>query len=113
MEKFDGREKAIVIEPECDIWIWGSDNSLAEAIGWESQIGIRDWLLGKGFEFDMANKPLRPKEAIEAVLRVNKTPRSSSLYKRITSKISLGNCRDRAFLRLKDTLQIWFPPGAP
>ena len=108
--KFGERAKSIVIEPECDIWMWGSDNSLAQAIGWELDVGIRDWLGENGYAFDGSNKPLRPKEAIEAVLRVNRTARSSSLYKRITSHISLANCGDPAFVRLKQSLQIWFPP---
>lgn len=36
--------KSIVIEPELESWVWGSDNSMREALRWEAASGIRDWL---------------------------------------------------------------------
>jgi hypothetical protein len=101
--------KAIVIEPEADVWVWGSDNALAEVFEWPLAIGIRDWLRNKGHEFDGADKPIRPKEALEALIPVHKKPRSSALYKKITSRISLARCHDPAYLRLRNTLRAWFP----
>lgn len=102
--------KTIVISPEVDIWLWGSDNALREVFQWPLQEGVRDFLHAKGFAFSADGKPLRPKEALEAMVPVHRQPRSSALYEKVTNKISLQNCRDPAFLRLRDQLRIWFSP---
>lgn len=103
------RAKAIVITPEVDIWMWGSDNKLAEVLKWPRQESIRDWLRDAGFDVTENGKPQRPKEALEAVFRVCKRPRSSAAYQQIAAGISLARCEDPAFLRLRDQLQRWFP----
>lgn len=103
------RAKAIVIAPELDIWMWGSDNKLAEILKWPRQESIRDWLRDRGFDFLNHGKPQRPKEALEAVFRVCKQPRSSAAYQQIAAGISLSRCEDPAFLRLRDSLRRWFP----
>jgi len=41
--------KAIVIAPELDVWMWGSDNKLAELLHWPLAESIREWLDNKGF----------------------------------------------------------------
>jgi len=102
------RAKAIVIAPEVDAWVWGSDNVLREVFDWPHASPIRDWLRGKGFAFDRTGKPLRPKEALDAMRPVHKLARSSALYEKITSRISLTHCTDAAFVRLKSQLQAWF-----
>jgi hypothetical protein len=104
------RAKAIVIEPEVDIWIWGSDNALSNALQWSGRQSIREWLANNAYTFDGNQKPVRPKEALDRLLRHLEQPRSSVLYERTTSKISLAKCVDEAFNRLKLTLQSWFPP---
>ena len=38
------RAKAIVIDPELETWIWGSDNTLIQLLGWKVTKGIRPWL---------------------------------------------------------------------
>jgi hypothetical protein len=101
--------KAIVIEPELDIWIWGSDNAVESAIEWPPGKGVREWLREQGFELDANQKPVRPKEALEAALRVPALPRSSALYQHVAGRISLARCEDEAFIRLRKQLQIWFP----
>ena len=88
---WSGRGKAIVIEPEVDVWVWGSDNALEEAIGWTESVRVRDYLREQKFEFDANNKPLRPKEAFETVLFRNRAPRSSALYEKIARKVSIRN----------------------
>ncbi len=107
------RAKAIVITPEVDIWIWGSDNALEPLLKWNLPHGIRAWLADAGFEFDQTGKPLRPKEALEAVLRQLRQPRSSALYEAVAQRISLQNCRDAAFRTLRERLVHWFPPNKP
>jgi hypothetical protein len=101
--------KAIVIAPELDIWLWGADNALRDILQWPQAGTIRDWLQDQGFAFDANVKPVRPKEALEAMVPIHRQPRSSALYEKITSRISLQRCVDPAFLRLRATLQSWFP----
>jgi len=100
--------KAIVIAPELDTWVWGGDNVLGEIFQWPLDDGIRDWLKSKGFDFDVHGKPLQPKEALDAMRSVHQLPRSSALYEKITSRISLRRCVDPAFSRLRTALQGWF-----
>ncbi len=109
-EGWGDRAKSIVIAPELDVWMWGNDNVLSEVMNWPHTQGIRDWLRARKFEFDGSDKPLRPKEALEALTPVHRLPRSSSMYEAIASKISLRRCTDRAFLRMQDALRIWFAP---
>jgi hypothetical protein len=106
---WQGAAKSIVIEPEVDVWVWGSDNAIEEIIEWPQGKRLRDWLRLEGFEFGTNQKPIRPKEAIEAALRVAGTPRSSALYQRIAERISLSRCADPAFARLRNQLRKWFP----
>jgi hypothetical protein len=104
--------KAIVIAPELDIWLWGADNSLQDCLHWPLDETIRAWLQNKGFVFNAQGKPERPKEALEAMVRTHRQPRSSALYEKITGRISLRRCSDPAFCRLRDALRSWFPAAA-
>lgn len=101
--------KAIVIEPEVDVWVWGSDNAVQQVIEWPAGQGIRDWLRDRGFSFDCNNKPTRPKEAMEEAMRKTRSPRSSALYQQIAERISVRHCKDNAFARLRTQLISWFP----
>ena len=101
--------KAVVIAPELDIWLWGADNTLRESLQWPLDGSIRSWLQNQGFVFDASGKPERPKEALEAMVRIHRQPRSSALYEKITGRISLRRCSDPAFGRLRDALRNWFP----
>ncbi len=103
------RAKTIVIAPEVDVWLWGNDNVLRDALHWPQDGAIRDWLRGKGFEFDADDKPVRPKDALDAMRPVHKQARSSAMYEKVTKRISLQNCTDLAFVRLRTQLQSWFP----
>lgn len=105
------RGKAIVIKPEVDVWVWGNDNALRSTLDWPLDQAIRDWLRERGFEFGADEKPVRPKEALDAMRPVHKQPRSSALYEKITSQISLPRCTDHAFIRLRAQLMEWFPAG--
>jgi hypothetical protein len=105
--------KAIVISPELDIWMWGSDNAVEQTIEWTNPQGIREWLSNKQFRFDANNKPSRPKEALETALRQINMPRSSALYQKIASRISLPRCVDPAFQKFRNKLIEWFPQPPP
>ncbi len=101
--------KAIVIEPELDVWMWGSDNAIEQTLDWPAGKSIRVWLQEHGFSFEANDKPTRPKEALEAALQIPNLPRSSALYEKIAGKISLRKCTDEAFKRLRAQLVAWFP----
>ena len=102
--------KTVVVSPELDIWLWGGENALREVLEWKKGGRIRDWLKKRGFCFAQTGKPERPKEAMDAIMRELRVPRSSALYEKIAQKISLKRCVDPAFLCLKKQLQAWFPP---
>ncbi|MCM8613967.1 hypothetical protein [Accumulibacter sp.] len=102
------RAKVIVISPEVDIWLWGADNALHEVLQWRKATPIRDWLHAQGFDFDVQGKPRQPKEAMEAVCREQRLPRSSAIYEKITGRISLQHCTDPTFQRLRRQLLGWF-----
>lgn len=99
---------AIVIEPELDVWVWGSDNALHQVLGWRNEESIRRWLEARDFAMSEQGKPLRPKEALEEVLRECRTPRSAAIYHKIISRISIGKCVDPAATRLASVLRHWF-----
>lgn len=102
------RAKAIVIEPEVDVWMWGAEAHLRSTMGWEFEEGIRAWLQAQAFAFGDDGKPARPKEALEAAFRRAKVPRSSARYEHVAQRISLASCIDPAFVRLRAALATWF-----
>lgn len=106
--RWGAHAKSIVIDPELDIWLWGADSTLRDLLQWPLDGGIHAWLQAQGFAFDTRGKPQRPKEALEALVRIHRLPRSSALYEKITSRISLRRCSDPAFVRLRTALKAWF-----
>ena len=110
-----GRRRAVVIEPELDVWMWATEAAMRTALEWTRPGGIRDWAAAHlGTDFDERGKPVRtdattgPKEVLEGVLRAIGIPRSGSLYRQIAGTTSLKNCADPAFVRLRDTLRAWY-----
>jgi len=102
------RAKAIVIQPEVDVWMWGAETHLRLTMNWEFDEGIRAWLQAQAFVFEENGKPRRPKEALEAAFRRAKVPRSSARYEAVAQRISLAKCTNPAFLRLRTALTTWF-----
>lgn len=105
------RAKAIVIDPEVDVWMWGAETHLRSMVDWRFPEDIRAWLVDQSFVFGADGKPARPKEALEAAFRRAGTTRSSARYKQVARTISLTRCKDEAFLRLRTALVTWF--GGP
>jgi hypothetical protein len=106
---WNGRAKVIVLDPELEIWVWSASPHVEECLGWnDPAMPLRQWLLDQGYLRGGEAKPLRPKEAMEAVLYTSRTPRSSSIYRRLAEMVSLRGCADRAFLRFRHVLQQWF-----
>jgi hypothetical protein len=104
------RAAAIVIDPELEMWIWSDSPHVASILGWDGRDpDLRSWLLSRNYLEEREVKPSRPKEALEDALRTARKPRSSSLYLQLAEKVSLDRCVDQSFVKLKNTLQKWFP----
>ncbi len=105
---WQGRACVIVIEPELENWVWVNETHVAQAISWEENTQIYDWLHANDWKEVEEAKPARPKEAFEAALRLSGTPRSSSIYRSISSQASYKKCQDRAFLKMLSQIKAWF-----
>lgn len=102
------RFSVIVIDPELEIWIWQNSPHIAPACGFTEFAQLQGWLHERGMWPIGAQKPVQPKKAIEDALRRMRQPRSSAIYRRITSQVSVRRCTDPAFDELRKTLQKWF-----
>ncbi len=100
---------AIVTDPEIENWIWVNSANMSKELNWNEAKALYAWLQENGWREQDASKPVRPKEALEAVLRKTKKPRSASIYKNIAGKVSFTKCEDPAFLKLIEKLKSWFP----
>lgn len=100
---------AIVITPELENWVWSDSPHVDATLGWEGKTPpLRQWLEQRGDWPAGKIKPPRPKEAVEAALRTARKQRSSALYQDLAGKVSFNRCSDRAFVKLKSSLQAWF-----
>jgi hypothetical protein len=108
---WEGRSVAVAIDPELEAWVWSDSPHVDATLGWEQRgVQLRAWLGEQGFLEQGHSKPVRPKEALEAALRNSNKKRSSSLFRELATRVSFERCTDPAFLKLKSTLQSWFPP---
>ena len=106
---WDDRARTIVIDPELEVWVWSDSPHLSFALGWKGDLAeLRRWLIEHQHWSEGRLKPDDPKAAMEEILRLNKRPRSSSIYQQLTQKVSLQRCQDAAFLKLKAVLAEWF-----
>jgi hypothetical protein len=105
------RAAVIVIDPELESWVWSDSPHVSTLLGWADRTpDLLTWLRQHENKYLDADhvKPARPKEAVEAVLRTVRQPRSSVLYRELARKVSLERCTDPAFGKLSATLQRWF-----
>lgn len=101
---------AIAIEPELETWMWINSPKVSEALGWNGAQQLYDWLKENEWLEHGEEKPKRPKEAMEAVLKKTKKARSASIYRNIATNASFRNCKDKAFLKTIALLKKWFGP---
>jgi hypothetical protein len=105
------RSAAVVIDPELEVWVWSDSPHVPTALRWSGdQASLREWLVGKGYLQEGQAKPQRPKKAVEDVLKLSGTPRSSSIYREIAGQVSFQRCTDPALVKLRTVLKQWFPP---
>lgn len=104
-----GRSAVIVFDPELEAWVWSDSPHVDDALGWKGKRPtLRDWMQQKGWLEPGEPKPARPKEAMDAALRRVGKVRSSSLFQRMASKVTVKRCSDRSFAKFRATLQTWF-----
>lgn len=105
----DDNHCVIVIDPELENWIWQNNINVCKELGLiDSYEILKTELVTHKFWLSEQSKPNQPKEAVEYVLKKNRIPRSSALYKNIAIKVTTKTCTDAAFLKLKNTLIQWF-----
>lgn len=104
----DNRAITIAIDPELENWIWVNEIRIKDAISWDQDLKMYDWLHKNNLKEVNKTKPLKPKEAFETALKLCRTPRSSSIYLNISKKASYRNCQDPAFLKMINQLKKWF-----
>lgn len=101
----------LCVRPEADVWLWLDSPHSAGALGWPSWDVLRPRLEQQGLLAAGKAKPERPKEAAEWALRNSagkKVPRSSALYRQISSQVSVQRCQDAALAALLKVLRAWF-----
>ncbi len=104
---------AVVLDPEVDAWLWTRTDHTAKCLGWATWPALEGPLAAAGLWTANQPKPPRPKEAAAWALRLQREPRSSLVYRRLTETVGLGRCTDPAFVSLRDALRRWFPPEGP
>jgi hypothetical protein len=97
--------RVVALDPELEVWVWSRSPHVAQTLGL-TQEQLNTVLAG--FAGDEHGKPERPKEALDAALRRAKKPHSASIFQQLAEKVSLTG-DERAFKRLRETLQGWFP----
>ncbi len=102
---------AIAIDPELEAWVWADSREVAMAMGWRGDInGLRGYLSSCDLWHDGETKPLDPKTAMKrAVREKRKRGGTAPLFAELARRISFRSCEDSAFLKLRTTLQRWFP----
>ena len=99
----------VVPDPELEIWVWSDSPNVDAELGWAGQQpSLRQWLVSQQAIQTEHEKPVDPKTAMFMALRKQHKPLSSWLFRRLAEHVGLQRCQDRAFLKLRNTLQCWF-----
>jgi hypothetical protein len=107
---WEDRAAAVVIEPELEAWIWGDWSALVKCSGWTGGPGnLRNWLQVQNLRRAGEAKPNPPKEALKRMLRQTNKRSSGALFSEIARTADSTSCIDQAFIKLRSTLQGWFP----
>lgn len=97
----------IVIEPELEAWIMNDNPHVATTFrcpkDYRKILEAAEW-----WPADAA-KPPRPKEALEHLKRNHGARAVNADFGKLAAKMTVRNCKDPAFLQLRDQLRAWFP----
>lgn len=102
------RTRAIVLDPELEIWLFGEPEFTRFALGAPSMAALRALGKERGFWQTSDPKPARPKELVEVAARCYNI-RRTLLYGRCGRSAPFEHCTDPAFNKLIATLRQWFP----
>jgi hypothetical protein len=103
----------IAIEPELEQWIWQDSPVLSDELRMEAPQGLKAMLGQRGLWPAEATKPPSPKDLFIQLRRENNVKLSSSIFKRIASRVPVAACEDGEFRRLVAQLRAWFPAEVP
>ena len=104
---------AIAIDPELENWvgICLSSPTAQAVIGWpHGGKDLKDYFHEQRSLRSGIRRLDRPKETFLQALRLAGVPRSAALYFDLSTKAPITECVDPAFLKLRTTLERWFPP---
>ena len=109
------RTKAIVIDPELEVWVWGDLVQTSGILGWGQDVAdLRRHLSSRGLWEPRDRKPSDPKGAMRTAMECaapgRRRKRSARIFHEIADSATVDHCQDPAFNELKRTLQAWFPP---
>ena len=106
---WSGRNRAIVIDPELEAWVWSDSPRVDDVLGWRGRNpDLRSWLRQERLLEANKAKPADPKEAVLRALREARRKPSSSLFETLANCVSLTRCQDTSFAELRSTLRRWF-----
>ena len=109
---WDHRAKAIVIDPELEVWIWSESAAVSRVLGWGVQYReLRRWLNSQGLWPADRSKPSAPKKAMGEAMKQSRSRRSARKFLELATTVDFSGCEDPAFNELRETLGVWFPPG--
>ena len=97
----------IVIDPELEAWVWQDNPHVAKALNCPAD--FRRILADSGHWPVGERKPPDPKAALDYLRRRHRADRGNAAFRRLTEKISVRGCVDRAFNELCEHLRAWFP----
>jgi len=106
---WEGRAAAIVIDPELENWMFGDWKATSAAVEWTKAQSMREWLIETSHLAVERSKPADPKAALEGAVEYCGKRWSSAIHQQIAATARFEACTDAAFLKLKATLQRWFP----
>ena len=107
---WNDRSKAIVIEPELEMWVWSDSAHVGPVLGWnEGTEALRKWLLARDLWPEDVAKPPDPKLALNRAMKVKGHSPTALTFVKLANMVSLDGCKDPAFLEMRETLRRWFP----
>jgi len=102
------RSAVVVIDPELESWVWSESPYVYQELKTNID-SIKRYGRGRGYWEDGHQKPNKPKELFQEILRQNRLVKSAALFSKLAQRVSLTRCEDPAFCFLKETLARWFP----
>jgi len=102
------RSAVVALDPELEVWVWSTSRHVASILGMEIN-SIRQDIQFQEYWDSEHQKPHKPKELLDAILRSKFKRRSAALFVNLARKVGLAKCSEDSFLRFKKILAVWFP----